>query len=649
MVDSKFSDQEIENWWGLAGEICRLRHVVVKILENLTKFYFNHMMYLNTGGNNVTPMSQVADLEASVVENVSDLIQFQIAYLKIFKPNSSSLRLYTFQRLDKEPGPFLATHYSERQRIQERFDSLIQIREYLDQVYEQLADAIEEDDEALFYTDMLLNSMSQNVKAMKKEIDTMRDHSSSSSCPPPPPSKKISQRHKREQLNVESDNLDLSLLDNVPIPDDWDLEDLHKQTAFEDLQEDAFDIDNLSIPEANHLTKQHQQPQQQQQESDQYNLAASETLPLAVGDYHQPEENQAERVILASDVRVHEGLAGPSVPVADSNQGDQTSSNNETSSANTIDPTFLEALPEDLRAEVLASQLAQPVQATTYTPPSAEDIDPEFLAGLPPDIQDYHQPTPFDGVQEDYCQMFDLVASEPLPLAFGDYLQPDYHQPTPIEDIQEDNGQVYDFAAQISNISNSFIEKLVDLHSLYLELIQSQKVLAKEDYEAVNEKEFALLKIERDLLYALARYINTFQEGEKIKLCMYREEKDAYLVRCWRYPEMLKRRLKKLDKVREAAAELDDRLLGIVVEESTNAPEFDSVELLEFMVQTIKLLKVDIMHNCFDASSVWSTTPASSDSKRAYLDRKLEEDRFMLGDEIESWLKMVPRRDIFQV
>ncbi|XP_026392926.1 E3 ubiquitin-protein ligase UPL1-like isoform X1 [Papaver somniferum] len=100
------------------------------------------------------------------------------------------------------------------------------------------------------------------------------------------------------------------------------------------------------------------------------------------------EENQAERVILASDVGAHESLAGPSVPVAeDGNQGDQTSSNNETSSANTIDPTFLEALPEDLRAEVLASQLAQPVQATTYTPPSAEDIDPEFLAALPPDIQ----------------------------------------------------------------------------------------------------------------------------------------------------------------------------------------------------------------------------------------------------------------------
>ncbi|KAJ0230389.1 HECT domain-containing protein [Hirschfeldia incana] len=55
--------------------------------------------------------------------------------------------------------------------------------------------------------------------------------------------------------------------------------------------------------------------------------------------------------------------------------------------ANSIDPTFLEALPEELRAEVLASQQAQSVHPPTYEPPSVEDIDPEFLAALPPDIQ----------------------------------------------------------------------------------------------------------------------------------------------------------------------------------------------------------------------------------------------------------------------
>ncbi|KAJ7561891.1 hypothetical protein O6H91_03G045900 [Diphasiastrum complanatum] len=56
------------------------------------------------------------------------------------------------------------------------------------------------------------------------------------------------------------------------------------------------------------------------------------------------------------------------------------------SSMTSIDPTFLEALPEDLRAEVLASQQTRPFRAADQPPPPA-DIDPEFLAALPPDIQ----------------------------------------------------------------------------------------------------------------------------------------------------------------------------------------------------------------------------------------------------------------------
>ncbi|KAE8704296.1 E3 ubiquitin-protein ligase UPL2 [Hibiscus syriacus] len=71
----------------------------------------------------------------------------------------------------------------------------------------------------------------------------------------------------------------------------------------------------------------------------------------------------------------------------DANQADQVSVNIEAPGSNDIDPTFLEALPEDLRAEVLASQQAQSVQPPTYVPPSADNIDPEFLAALPPDIQ----------------------------------------------------------------------------------------------------------------------------------------------------------------------------------------------------------------------------------------------------------------------
>ncbi|XP_010542518.1 PREDICTED: E3 ubiquitin-protein ligase UPL1-like isoform X2 [Tarenaya hassleriana] len=68
-------------------------------------------------------------------------------------------------------------------------------------------------------------------------------------------------------------------------------------------------------------------------------------------------------------------------------QVSQDTSNNGPSGANAIDPAFLEALPEDLRAEVLASQQAQSVQPPAYAPSPVDDIDPEFLAALPPDIQ----------------------------------------------------------------------------------------------------------------------------------------------------------------------------------------------------------------------------------------------------------------------
>ncbi|PPR89007.1 hypothetical protein GOBAR_AA31676 [Gossypium barbadense] len=95
------------------------------------------------------------------------------------------------------------------------------------------------------------------------------------------------------------------------------------------------------------------------------------------------EENQTDQSI------PHEiGAEEPgTLDSQDANQADQSSANIEGPGSNAIDPTFLEALPEDLRAEVLASQQAQSVQPPTYVPPSADNIDPEFLAALPPDIQ----------------------------------------------------------------------------------------------------------------------------------------------------------------------------------------------------------------------------------------------------------------------
>ncbi|XP_038984362.1 E3 ubiquitin-protein ligase UPL1-like [Phoenix dactylifera] len=99
--------------------------------------------------------------------------------------------------------------------------------------------------------------------------------------------------------------------------------------------------------------------------------------------------DQFESPVTASNGEELSARLNPTVP-QDANQADQVNVNNEASSTNAIDPTFLEALPEDLRAEVLASQqISQPrsAQAETYVPPPTEEIDPEFLAALPPDIQ----------------------------------------------------------------------------------------------------------------------------------------------------------------------------------------------------------------------------------------------------------------------
>ncbi|XP_051186843.1 E3 ubiquitin-protein ligase UPL1 isoform X2 [Lolium perenne] len=81
----------------------------------------------------------------------------------------------------------------------------------------------------------------------------------------------------------------------------------------------------------------------------------------------------------------------PQNPVQESDQntseGDQEP-NRATTNTDSIDPTFLEALPEDLRAEVLLSRQNQVTQTSSEQPQSDGDIDPEFLAALPPDIRE---------------------------------------------------------------------------------------------------------------------------------------------------------------------------------------------------------------------------------------------------------------------
>ncbi|XP_078171361.1 E3 ubiquitin-protein ligase UPL1-like [Carex rostrata] len=80
---------------------------------------------------------------------------------------------------------------------------------------------------------------------------------------------------------------------------------------------------------------------------------------------------------------------------AEADPPDVNHTENNVDGTNEIDPTFLEALPEDLRAEVLASQQGRQAggsvgEAETgagIAGDAADEIDPEFLAALPPDLQ----------------------------------------------------------------------------------------------------------------------------------------------------------------------------------------------------------------------------------------------------------------------
>ncbi|XP_058080803.1 E3 ubiquitin-protein ligase UPL2-like isoform X2 [Magnolia sinica] len=82
-----------------------------------------------------------------------------------------------------------------------------------------------------------------------------------------------------------------------------------------------------------------------------------------------------------SEVLPHPGQGGDQSGPAEEQQI------NGATASGSIDPAFLDALPEELRAEVLNAQQSQVAQPSSEPPQSAGDIDPEFLAALPPDIR----------------------------------------------------------------------------------------------------------------------------------------------------------------------------------------------------------------------------------------------------------------------
>ncbi|GKA11786.1 E3 ubiquitin protein ligase UPL1-like protein [Tanacetum coccineum] len=114
------------------------------------------------------------------------------------------------------------------------------------------------------------------------------------------------------------------------------------------------------------------------------------------GDYHAPVRETADVDMNVADSEGNENAdplqsSEQNTQVAQDNsqiaQSDETGAASVAPNENGIDPTFLEALPEYLRAEVLASQQARSTPAPAVSSVVAEDIDPEFLAALPPDIQ----------------------------------------------------------------------------------------------------------------------------------------------------------------------------------------------------------------------------------------------------------------------
>ncbi|TVU50517.1 hypothetical protein EJB05_01890 [Eragrostis curvula] len=119
---------------------------------------------------------------------------------------------------------------------------------------------------------------------------------------------------------------------------------------------------------------------------------ASERLPL--GDMQAAARSRRPSgsgvPIGGRDVSLESVSEVPQNPNQESDQNANDGNQEPTRAPDTdsIDPTFLEALPEDLRAEVLSSRQNQAAPTSNEQPQNDGDIDPEFLAALPPDIRE---------------------------------------------------------------------------------------------------------------------------------------------------------------------------------------------------------------------------------------------------------------------
>lgn len=94
--------------------------------------------------------------------------------------------------------------------------------------------------------------------------------------------------------------------------------------------------------------------------------------------------------VSARDVALHSVSEASEHPNQEAEQSgpNEEQQRNVDADSGSIDPAFLEALPEELRAEVLSAQQGQATQPQNSEPQNGGDIDPEFLAALPSDIRE---------------------------------------------------------------------------------------------------------------------------------------------------------------------------------------------------------------------------------------------------------------------
>nr|XP_039271692.1 E3 ubiquitin-protein ligase HUWE1-like isoform X2 [Styela clava] len=172
--------------------------------------------------------------------------------------------------------------------------------------------------------------------------------------------------------------------------------------AIDALQQASSSLQSVSL-ESNHDDEEHETTEVQLQDSDageamqQDDEQIVETTPEEnANQENQPtiaddepslnvivQEPSEQEITSATDTEQQAAAAGAEAQASSANNAAQSSSEFEG-----VDPSFLAALPDDIRQEVIREQLSRQSTGRTSTSENqASGVSPEFLAALPPSIQ----------------------------------------------------------------------------------------------------------------------------------------------------------------------------------------------------------------------------------------------------------------------